>query len=139
MEVADWVRKGPDLAEHEVVRWRRCSSFPATGAAITPSTICTAIRGFSGPLPMTEAACRSHGRRKFFVPADVTAKPRGKLPVLQPLALEAVRLLDAHEPDRLKFFGVMVLIVSSLVRFTGGPSQISMSPSFAFNPILKTT
>jgi hypothetical protein len=87
--------KGPDLAEHEVVRWRRCSSFPATGAAITPSTICT-------------------------VPADVTDKPRGKLPVLEPPAREAVRLLDAHEADCLEFFGVMVLSVSSLVQFTGG-------------------
>src|SRR5215831_16381593 len=45
------------------------------------------------PGPITEAACWSHGRRKFFVLADVTAKARGKLPVVAPLALEAVRPL----------------------------------------------
>ena len=38
------------------------------------------------PAPITEAACWSHGRRKFFVLAD-TAKA--------PLALEAVRRIDA--------------------------------------------
>src|SRR5262249_57957071 len=43
------------------------------------------------PGPITEAACWSHGRRKFFVLADVTAKARGKLPVVAPLALEAVK------------------------------------------------
>src|SRR5215475_376086 len=37
----------------------------------------------------------SHGRRKFFVLADVTAKARGKLPVVAPLALEAVKRIDA--------------------------------------------
>jgi hypothetical protein len=41
---------------------------------------------------MTEAACWSHGRRKFFVPADVTAKPRGKLPVLQPYMTGGIKL-----------------------------------------------
>ena len=47
------------------------------------------------PGPITEAACWSHGRRKFFVLADVTAKARGKLPVVAPLALEAVKRIDA--------------------------------------------
>jgi transposase len=47
------------------------------------------------PGPITEAACWSHGRRKFFVLADVTAKARGKLPVVAPLALEAVIRIDA--------------------------------------------
>jgi transposase len=47
------------------------------------------------PGPITEAACWSHGRRKFFVLADVAAKARGKLPVVAPLALEAVRRVDA--------------------------------------------
>ena len=47
------------------------------------------------PGPITEAACWSHGRRKFFVLADVAAKARGKLPVLAPLALEAVKRIDA--------------------------------------------
>jgi len=45
--------------------------------------------------PITEAACWSHGRRKFFVLADVTAKARGKLAVIAPLALEAVKRIDA--------------------------------------------
>ena len=47
------------------------------------------------PGPITEAACWSHGRRKFFVLADVTAKARGKLAVIAPLALEAVKRIDA--------------------------------------------
>jgi transposase len=46
------------------------------------------------PGPITEAACWAHSRRKFFVLADITAKARGKLPVLSPLALEAVKRID---------------------------------------------
>jgi transposase len=42
------------------------------------------------PGPIVEAACWAHARRKFFVLADITAKARGKLPVVAPLALEAV-------------------------------------------------
>ncbi len=40
------------------------------------------------PGPIMEAACWSHGRRKFYVLADVTAKARGKLAVIAPLAPE---------------------------------------------------
>jgi transposase len=47
------------------------------------------------PGPLIEAACWAHARRKFFVLADVTAKAHGKLPVLAPLALEAVKRIDA--------------------------------------------
>ena len=47
------------------------------------------------PGPITEAACWAHGRRKLFVLADVTAKARGKLAVIAPLAFEAVRRIDA--------------------------------------------
>ena len=47
------------------------------------------------PGPITEAACWSHGRRKFFELADVTAKARGKPVVIAPLALEAVIRIDA--------------------------------------------
>lgn len=47
------------------------------------------------PGPLIEAACWSHARRKFFVLADVAAKARGKLPVIAPLALEAVKRIDA--------------------------------------------
>ena len=47
------------------------------------------------PGPITEAACWAHGRRKFFELADVTAKARGKLKVIAPLALEAVKRIDA--------------------------------------------
>jgi len=47
------------------------------------------------PGPITEAACWSHSRRKFFVLADVAAKARGKLPVIAPMALEAVKRIDA--------------------------------------------
>jgi transposase len=48
--------------------------------------------------PLVEAACWSHARRKFFVLADVAAKARGRLPVLAPLALEAVRRIDDQRP-----------------------------------------
>jgi transposase len=47
------------------------------------------------PGPLIEAACWAHARRKFFVLADIAAKARGKLPVIAPLALEAVRQMDA--------------------------------------------
>jgi transposase len=49
--------------------------------------------GDRSPGPISEAACWA--RRKFFVLADVTAKGRGKLPVVTPLALEAVKKIDA--------------------------------------------
>jgi transposase len=45
--------------------------------------------------PIVEAACWAHARRKFFVLADVTARARGRLSVLAPLALEAVKRIDA--------------------------------------------
>ena len=47
------------------------------------------------PGPITEASCWAHGRRKFFELADVTAKARGALSVLAPLAVEAVKRIDA--------------------------------------------
>ena len=47
------------------------------------------------PGPLIEAACWSHARRKFFVLADVAAKARGKLLVIAPLALEAVKRINA--------------------------------------------
>ncbi|HYG91098.1 MAG TPA: IS66 family transposase [Azospirillum sp.] len=49
------------------------------------------------PGPITEALCWAHGRRKFFVLADitVTAKRGRDAPPISPLALEAVRRIDA--------------------------------------------
>jgi transposase len=47
------------------------------------------------PGPITEASCWAHGRRKFFELADVAAKGRGTLSVLAPLAVEAVKRIDA--------------------------------------------
>ena len=47
------------------------------------------------PGPLIEAACWSHARRKFFVLADIAAKARGKLPIIAPLAVEAVIRIDA--------------------------------------------
>jgi transposase len=52
------------------------------------------------PSPVLEAACWAHGRRKFFVLADVEAAARrkvegGKPSPVSPLALEAVRRIDA--------------------------------------------
>src|SRR5439155_20870550 len=51
------------------------------------------------PGPVTEAACWSHARRKFFVLADIAAsarrKAQGKTPaVISPIALEAVQRID---------------------------------------------
>jgi transposase len=50
------------------------------------------------PGPITEAACWSHGRRKFFVLADISktagARSRKKQAVWSPLAHEAVRRID---------------------------------------------
>ena len=47
------------------------------------------------PGPITEASCWAHGRRKFFELADVAAKARGALSVLAPLAVEAIKRIDA--------------------------------------------
>jgi transposase len=50
------------------------------------------------PGPITEAACRSHSRRKFFVLADIaktaTARSHKKHAAWSPLAHEAVRRID---------------------------------------------
>ena len=60
-----------------------------------------AYGGFNGlydarrsPRPITEAACWSHGRRKFFVLADLAKSAPGKKHGA-PLAVEAVRQIDA--------------------------------------------
>jgi transposase len=48
------------------------------------------------PGPVSEAACWSHARRKFFTLADIAAKSRNRTPVVvSPLALEAVKRIDA--------------------------------------------
>jgi transposase len=52
------------------------------------------------PGPLVEAACWVHARRPFFVPADAAAAARRKAEgkttsVISPLALEAVRRIDA--------------------------------------------
>jgi transposase len=51
------------------------------------------------PGPITEAACWAHSRRKFFELADIAkvaaARAQKKLADLSPLALEAVRRIDA--------------------------------------------
>ena len=44
---------------------------------------------------ITEAACWSHGRRKFFVLADIAAKSRDPKVTISPVALEAVKRIDA--------------------------------------------
>jgi transposase len=45
---------------------------------------------------ITEAACWAHGRRKFFILADIASKARGKKPiVVSPIAFEAVKKIDA--------------------------------------------
>lgn len=50
------------------------------------------------PAPLTRALCWSHARRYFFELADIATqikKRRKKAPVISPLALEAVRRIDA--------------------------------------------
>jgi len=51
------------------------------------------------PGAITQAACWSHGRRKFFVLADIAAnarnRARDKASAIAPLALEAVKRIDA--------------------------------------------
>jgi transposase len=53
------------------------------------------------PNAITEAACWAHGRRKFFVLADIASKARNNKPIIvSPIALEAVKKIDgifAHE------------------------------------------
>jgi transposase len=44
---------------------------------------------------ITEASCWAHGRRRFFELADIAAKARGQLSVVAPLAVEAVKRIDA--------------------------------------------
>jgi transposase len=69
-----------------------------------------AYAGFNGlyepdrkPAPITEAACWAHGRRKFFVLADIASKARNNKPVVvSPIALQAVKMIDvlfAHERE----------------------------------------
>src|ERR1700735_365226 len=60
----------------------------------------TLYEGGRAPGPTLEAACWVHGRRPFFVMADLAEnarrKAQGKTPgVISPLALEAVRRIDA--------------------------------------------
>ncbi|MEQ1708948.1 MAG: IS66 family transposase [Terricaulis sp.] len=45
--------------------------------------------------PITEAACWAHGKRKFYVLADLAAKTRDPRVVISPVALEAVARIDA--------------------------------------------
>jgi transposase len=49
------------------------------------------------PAPITEALCWAHARRKLFELADIAGKARrgDKAPPISPLALEAVRRIDA--------------------------------------------
>jgi transposase len=44
---------------------------------------------------ITEAACWAHGRRKFYVLADLEAKARDPRVIISPIALEAVKKIDA--------------------------------------------
>jgi transposase len=47
------------------------------------------------PGPVLEAACWAHGRRKFFVLAEIGLKAGGRMPVVAPLAVEALKRIDA--------------------------------------------
>jgi len=89
------------------------------------------------PGPLVEAACWSHARRKFFVLADIAAKARGKLPVIAPLAVEAVKRIDAifaferqinglPSPERLAVRRQRVApLVGDLHQWMRGPSALA--------------
>lgn len=47
------------------------------------------------PGPIIEAACWAHGRRKFFVLADLASKRRDARVQIAPIALDAVKKIDA--------------------------------------------
>src|SRR5262249_40649945 len=68
------------------------------------------------PGPITEAACWAHGRRKFFVLADITAKVRGKLSVVAPLALAAIKRIDAIFDIEREISGLSADELSAAVR-----------------------
>jgi len=55
------------------------------------------FRGDRLPAPMTRALCWAHARRKFFELADVAGQVRRRrgAPVISPIAVEAVRRIDA--------------------------------------------
>ena len=92
---------------------RRCSTTRATAAASMPNSTWAALPASSRPTPsrdttgcieadrqpgrITDASCWAHSRRKFFVLADIAANAkRGKnAPPISPLALEAVKRIDA--------------------------------------------
>src|SRR5262249_11859337 len=82
-----------------MIRRQPCSSTRATELAITPSAISKDFNRLyeagRKPGPITEAACWAHGRRNFFALADITANVRGKLSVVAPLALAAIKRIDA--------------------------------------------
>src|SRR5262249_37184466 len=108
-----------------------CSSIRATEPAITPSAIpkdtlesfrpclCRLQPLYEAgrkPGPITEAACWAHGRRKFFVLADITAKVRGKLSVVAPLALAAIKRIDAIFDIEREISGLSADELSAAVR-----------------------
>ena len=47
------------------------------------------------PGPVIEAACWAHGRRRFFVLAEIGLKAGGRMPAVAPLAVEALKRIDA--------------------------------------------
>ena len=94
-------------------RLQRCSDTREIAREIIRSSTCGPFTGilqadaYAGyrrlyepgrsPGPVTEALCWAHGRRKFYELADIAAgKGRGKrAPPISPLALEAVKRIDA--------------------------------------------
>src|SRR5262245_35968823 len=96
----------------DLIRRRQCSSIPATGQASIPTVILRAMRGSSRPMPMRgstgsmlRVAVQARSPKRLvgatmadavsFVLADVAAKRGGKPPMVAPLAVEAVKRIDA--------------------------------------------
>ena len=79
--------------DHPVEHLRRFTGILQADAYASYNRLYAAGRS---PGPVTEAACWSHSRRKFFELADIAAsKGRGKnAPPISPLALEAVKRID---------------------------------------------
>jgi transposase len=55
----------------------------------------TYVRDDRQPGPVIEAACWAHGRRRFFVLAEIGLKAGGRMPAVAPLAVEALKRIDA--------------------------------------------
>jgi transposase len=91
--VAYTVGREAGIHASQLYRWRQELCGPARATAGFAAVTIAAEPGT--PFHVLPRGFATHSRRKFFVLADVTAKARGKLAVIAPLAFEAVKRIDA--------------------------------------------